>query len=82
MLTQRDLDEIEELIGKKLEEKFNEKLGLIPTKNEFFKAMDQIMGQLKKMQETYELAEPKISDHETRITSLEDLHPQGKHAFT
>lgn len=78
MLTQKDLDEIEKLIDERLDEKIKH----LPNKDEFYKAMSEIMGELKKMRETYELAEPKISGHETRITSLEDLHPQGKHAFT
>jgi len=77
MLTQQDLDEIEKLI----DEKIGKRLGLLPTKDEFFKAMDQISAELKDMRETYELASPKISDHETRITDLENIHPQGKHTF-
>jgi len=72
MLTQRDLDEIEKLI--------DEKIKHLPNKDEFYKAMDQIMGELKTMRETYELSVPKISEHEDRIIDLENLHPHGKHA--
>jgi len=43
--------------------------------------MDKISGELKRMRETYELAAPQISNHETRIMDLEKIHPQGKHAF-
>lgn len=75
MLTQRDLDEIEKLIDEKLDEKIKH----LPNKDEFYKAMDQIMSELKKMRETYDLAAPKISEHEDRIIALEDIHPQGKH---
>jgi len=47
MLTQRDFDEIEGLLDEKLEEKFNDKLRGLPSKDEFYKKMDEVMGELK-----------------------------------
>lgn len=43
MLTQKDFDEIEEIIDKKLEEKIK----FLPTKDEFYGKMDELMGELK-----------------------------------
>ena len=88
-LSDKDLSNIKKLIEISLEEKVPEivknelkkELSHLPNKDEFFAAMDKISGELKKMRETYGLASPKISDHETRITDLENIHPQGKHAF-
>ncbi len=42
MLTIKDLDEIEELIKKHI----NEALGHLPSKDEFFGKMDELMGEL------------------------------------
>jgi len=42
-LTQRDLDEIEELMDQKLDEK----LKILPTKDDFFTQMGEVMGELK-----------------------------------
>ena len=74
-LTQKDLDEIEKLIDQKLKLRLKH----LPTKDEFYKAMDQIMGELKTMRETYEIMVPKVANHEIRIEKLEDLHPHGQH---
>ncbi len=46
-LTIRDLDEIEKL----MDGKFEEQLRNIPTKDEFFGKMDEVMGELKDMRE-------------------------------
>ena len=54
-LTQRDLDRIEQLIDRKLEEKldqkFDERMKYLPTKDEFYKAVDKIMGELQAIRE-------------------------------
>ncbi|MFH1289443.1 MAG: hypothetical protein ABIH88_01855 [Patescibacteria group bacterium] len=42
-LTQKDFDQIEEIV----EEKFDEKIKLLPTKDEFFQKMDDVIGELK-----------------------------------
>ena len=52
MLTQKDFDEIEKLIGKRLDEKFRESYRLLPSKEEFFNKMDEIMGELKAIKES------------------------------
>lgn len=84
MLTKKDLAAIEELIDRrleeKLEEKFEEKLKYLPTKNEFYTKMDEVMGELKSMREEFTLTVPKISGYEERISTLEEIHPEGKHA--
>jgi vacuolar-type H+-ATPase subunit E/Vma4 len=76
MLSQKDLDEIEELI----EEKLDEKIKHLPTKDEFYTRMDELIGEVKAMREEQRVITGKISehtdtleDHESRITSLE--HP-------
>ncbi len=46
-LTQADFDEIENLMDQKLDEKLEN----LPSKNDFFEQMDQIMGELKAIRE-------------------------------
>lgn len=58
-------------LEEKLEQKFNEKLSHLPTKDEFFKAMDKIMGELKTIREEQSMITYRLSNHETRITTIE-----------
>ena len=51
MLTQDDVKEIERIV----EEKIDEKTKLLPTKDQFFQRMDDLSGQMKKIQETLDL---------------------------
>lgn len=47
MLTQTDFDEIEKIV----DEKIGQKTKLLPTKDEFFEKMDEVMGELKGIRE-------------------------------
>ena len=75
MLTQKDLNQVEEIVDRKLDEKFDEKFGLLPTKDEFFGKMDEVMGELKTIREEVEVVSGRVSDHEDRITTLEKICP-------
>ena len=67
-LTQRDLDEIEKI----MDDKFEEKLRNIPTKDEFFSRTDEMMGELKAIRESQTILTGKVyDDHESRITNVE-----------
>lgn len=68
MLTQKDLDKIESLI----DEKFDEKLKFLPTKDEFYGKMDEVMGELKAIREEKDMLTYRVSDHEDRIVKLEE----------
>ncbi|MFH1601677.1 MAG: hypothetical protein ABIB61_01840 [Candidatus Shapirobacteria bacterium] len=72
MLTKPDLDEIEKIVEKKFEEKF----AYLPTKDEFYESIDQVMGTLNKIQEEMAGMSSTYENHEERITTLEDLHPE------
>jgi len=72
MLTQKDFDEIEEIIDKKLEEKIK----FLPTKDEFFSKMDGLMGEVKAIREEQAVIsgyKNQLENHETRITKLEEI---------
>jgi len=74
MLTQNDVKVIEEIV----EEKISAKTKLLPTKEEFFSNMDEVMGELKNTRESLDLhtgqhadIHDQIDTHETRIETLE-----------
>lgn len=71
MLTQKDFDQIEEIIDLKLEEKLNEKLGDLPSKDDFYEKMDEVMGEIKAMREEQTLIGNKLSDHSDQLEDHE-----------
>ena len=75
-LTQKDLDAIKDLIGvvvdEKLEEKLEEKLKYFPSKEEFFSRMDEVMKELKIIREEQTVLSHQVSDHNDRITKVEN----------
>jgi len=71
MLTQKDIDIIEEIIDEKLDNRFKEAYGLLPSKNEFFDQMSQIMGELKAIRDSQDIITGRVSNHEDRLTTLE-----------
>ena len=68
-LTQKDFDQIEEL----LDEKFNERFKMLPTKEEFFSKMDEMMGELKTSREERTTLSHQVSNHEDRLRVLEGV---------
>ena len=70
MLTQKDLEEIEKIVGEKIEEKIK----LLPTKDEFFSKMDELMGELSNIRDEQTIVGHQVSDHEERLTALEEIH--------
>lgn len=76
MLTQRDLNLIEKIINETIEEKTRN----LPTKNEFFTKMDEVMGELQAMREEDTILGHQVSDYEKRITDLEENRKSGRFA--
>lgn len=66
-LTQRDLNEIENIVDDKLESR----LKGLPTKDEFYDKMDDVMGELKTIREAQTLITHHVSNHEDRIEKIE-----------
>lgn len=73
MLSQKDLDQIDKLIDKRIK--------YLPTKEEFFTKMDQLMKEIKDLREEVTVVtsyKDQIEDHEIRITKLEETsEPQN-----
>lgn len=67
-LTQVDLDEIEKVVDEKIEDRISN----LPTKSEFFTRMDEVVGELKAIRENTTVQTHQVSEHEDRITSLEE----------
>lgn len=82
MLTQQDIDEIDKLITEKLDEKTK----LLPTKDDFFGKMDEVMGELKAIREEHALQGNTVSDHTDQLEKQKGqiehlqhhtIHPPG-----
>jgi predicted nuclease with TOPRIM domain len=66
-LTQKDLDEIENIV----DEKIGEKIKNLPTKDQFFSKMDEVVGELKAIREELPSINSQLSNHEDRIEKVE-----------
>jgi predicted nuclease with TOPRIM domain len=75
MLNQQDLDQIEKII----DEKLDEKLKLLPAKDELFERLDEIVGELKSVREEQAAMAGRLSNHEDRLEQLEEIHPNNAH---
>lgn len=78
MLTQSDFDQLEKL----MDEKVKEGIGLLPTKEEFFKKMDEVMGELKGIRESNTILNERTSKHTDEIEELQKIHPNNNHVLT
>lgn len=78
MLTRKDLHEIELLIEEKLEEKFKEKLKFLPTKDEFYRKMDEVMGELKAIRDEMAIVTGRVAIHTDQLdaSALLSINPE------
>lgn len=83
-LTKQDFNQlrvlIDERLDEKLDKKLDEKLKFLPTKDQFYTKMDEVMGELKTIREEQSLLSHRRSNHEDRIVKIEKIHPYGQHA--
>lgn len=68
MLTQSDLQNIDTTISKKIRhlvtnDELKEAISHLPSKDEFYTKMDEVMGELKAIREEQILISGKVSDH-------------------
>ena len=76
-LDNEDLKAIKNLMEVTIDEAVEEKLvtksdiSHLPTKDEFYTKMDEVMGELKTIREEQTLLSHRVSDHEDRIEKIE-----------
>lgn len=58
-----------------------EDISHLPTREEFYSKMDEVMGELKKIRETNEILTPRTYDLVERVEAIEKIHPKGKHSI-
>jgi hypothetical protein len=63
---------IEVTFDEQFDERLDEKLSHLPTKDEFYGKMDEVMGELKTIREEQALQSQHLSDHDDRIEKIED----------
>jgi hypothetical protein len=57
-------------------ENLEESVSHLPSKDEFYEKMDEIMGELRAIREEQAVMSDRLSGHENRITKLEEAHPE------
>jgi len=62
---------IEVTFDERLDEKLDEKLSHLPTKDEFYEKMDEVMGELKTVREEQAVQSHQLSDHAGRLDKIE-----------
>ena len=73
-LDDQDLKAIKNLIEVTIEEKelvTKEDISHLPTKDEFYEKMDDVMGELKAVREEQSVLSHQVSDHEDRLQKVE-----------
>lgn len=65
VLSKNDLDQIKKVV--KIE------TGHLPTKDEFYEAMDEMMGEIKSIREEIAGMHSSYENHEERISALEEV---------
>lgn len=68
-----DLKAMKDLIEVAVDEKLDENLKYLPTKDEFYGKMDEVMGELQAIREEQAVQSQHLSDHEDRIQKIESL---------
>lgn len=68
-LTQKDFDQIEEVTRGVIKEEIK----ILPTKEEFFSKMDEVMGELNTIREEQTVLSGQVSNNESRLKSLEEI---------
>lgn len=70
---------LNDLFDIKLDEKFKDKLGNLPTKKEFYEQTDKLMKEVKDSREEQSMLSPHSSDHSDAIKALQKIHPHNSH---
>lgn len=65
----RDLIDVE--LDETLDEKLGEKLSHLPTKDEFYEKMDEVMRELQAMREEVSVLSHQVADHDDRLEKVE-----------
>ena len=83
MLSKRDIEQIGAIIEEKTSihvtsEELSEKISHLPTKDEFYKTMDEIIGELKLIRGEQAAMHSSYEDHEERIEELEKQQVQSQ----
>jgi len=73
---------IYDYVDKKIDEQTTQlraEFSYLPTKDDFYTMMDELMGELKAIREELPVLSHQTSRNSDRITALESIHPSGKH---
>ncbi len=77
-LTSEDLNAIRQLMQFELDKRMTplaEKIAFLPTKDEFYKLMDEWIVEVKEYKQERVLLSSRVSNHEERLTVIETVLP-------
>lgn len=72
-------ESLEVKLDEKLDEKFKDKLGNLPTKDQFYEETLKIMKRLDNIEEQTKMLSSRTYDNTDKIDKLEKIHPQNSH---
>ncbi len=73
-------ESLELKLDEKLDEKFKDKLGNLPTKDQFYEETLKIMKRLDNIEEQTKMLSSRTYDNTDKIGKLEKIHPHNSHS--
>lgn len=74
-LDKDDLLAIKNLVDASVQDRFDEivseKIGLLPTRDEYYTKIDEVVGEIKKVREEQPLQAARLLNHEDRLEKIE-----------
>ncbi len=71
---------LDDAIETQIDAKLDEKIGKLPTKEEFYSRMDEMMGEIKTAREEQSVLSQHDRDQFDAIEALQKIHPHNSHA--
>jgi hypothetical protein len=82
-VTKQQFQAIQHLMQQTIREEvppiLKQEIGFLPTKNEFYVKMDELLGEVRAMRDEFAISTFRNTDIIQRVEKLEDIHPSGKH---
>lgn len=72
---------IDDKVPKIVEKVLGEKIKYLPTKKEFYKKMDELLGEIKGAREEFAAVTYRSKTYDQRLEKLEKIHPKSRHTF-
>lgn len=72
-------ESLEVKLDEKLDEKFKDKLGTLPTKDQFYESTLKVLSKLDSIETQMKMLSSRTYDNTDKIEKLEKIHPMNSH---